>query len=153
MIIYKHYLTVQPWTLDFSINNIMVNSVVAWVRFSGLPIQYYHKSILHAIVKVVGIVMKVDYNTKVFKRGKFARLAIALDLTKPLVPKLWVDEKLQKVEYEGLPLIYFECGCYDHLRKSYLNKTCNKLRPDGEDIHATENQAPSPTTLEEKFDP
>ena len=58
-----HYLTVQPWSPTFNVSEKNVNSVVAWVRFWGMPIQYYYKSVLRAISGVVGKFIRVDYNT------------------------------------------------------------------------------------------
>lgn len=62
-VIYGHYLTVQPWTASFSVDDDCLTSVVAWVRFPELPIQYYHKGLLRAIAKTVGSIVRIDYNT------------------------------------------------------------------------------------------
>ncbi|XP_028802469.1 uncharacterized protein LOC114757564 [Neltuma alba] len=48
-------------------------------------------------------------------KARFARLAVKLDLTKPLVSKLRLDGITQYVEYEGLPTICYQCGRYGHL--------------------------------------
>ncbi|KAL4385985.1 hypothetical protein GQ457_09G013820 [Hibiscus cannabinus] len=49
-------------------------------------------------------------------RGRFARMAVSLDLRKPLVSKLFINGRLQVVEYESLPTIFFECGKYGHVK-------------------------------------
>ncbi|XP_050217715.1 uncharacterized protein LOC126668568 [Mercurialis annua] len=113
-VLFGHYLTVQPWSPEFSSDKINATSVTAWVRFPGLPIQYYHNNVLKAIAKTLGKVIKIDFNTEARERGKFARLAINLDLTKPLCSRILLDGRLQKVEYEGLPIICFNCGRYGH---------------------------------------
>ena len=59
-----HYLPVQSWSPSFNVAEKTVNSMVALVRFLGMSIQYYNKSVLRAISRVVGKFMKVDYNTK-----------------------------------------------------------------------------------------
>ncbi|KAI9073661.1 hypothetical protein K1719_044374 [Acacia pycnantha] len=46
-------------------------------------------------------------------RGRYARIAVLVDLQKPLVPWIKVDGRTHGVEYEGLPLICFECGRLD----------------------------------------
>lgn len=37
-VIYGHYLTMQPWTESFSVEDDKVALVVVWVRFPGLSI-------------------------------------------------------------------------------------------------------------------
>ncbi|KAL4308629.1 hypothetical protein GQ457_01G021290 [Hibiscus cannabinus] len=44
------------------------------------------------------------------KRGRFARLVVAVYLDKPLIPGIVIDGKHQPIEYEGLPNICFGCG-------------------------------------------
>ncbi|KAI9100091.1 hypothetical protein K1719_024309 [Acacia pycnantha] len=112
--IFGAYLTVQPWSLDFDAKSSVIAKVVAWVRIPGLSFRYYHKSTLRAIGSLLGEVVKMDYMTETKGRGKYARLAVLMDLQKPLVPWILVDGNRHGVEYEGLPLICFECGLYGH---------------------------------------
>lgn len=70
---------------------------------------------LRAIEEVIGQVLKIDYNTEGFDKARFARMAVKLDLTKPLVSKIKLDGLTQLVEYEGLPTICYSCGRYGHL--------------------------------------
>ncbi|KAI9126211.1 hypothetical protein K1719_002632 [Acacia pycnantha] len=87
------------------------------VGFGSLDfLRYYHKSIIRSIGSVFGEVIKVDYNTDSGDRGKFARLAVNIDLTKPLISKIQVDGETIFVEYEGLPTICFNCGRYGHFQ-------------------------------------
>ncbi|KAL1173841.1 hypothetical protein V6Z11_A05G439900 [Gossypium hirsutum] len=46
--------------------------------------KFYNKKLLRLIVGTLGKVVKVNYNTTVRKRGKFARFAVVVDLMKPL---------------------------------------------------------------------
>ncbi|KAE8660608.1 hypothetical protein F3Y22_tig00116951pilonHSYRG00499 [Hibiscus syriacus] len=62
----------------------------------------------------IGKIIKVDYNTNAGERGKFARLAVAVDLNKPLLPCIGIDGFVQKLEYEGLQHICYKCGVYRH---------------------------------------
>ncbi|KAF2301984.1 hypothetical protein GH714_031138 [Hevea brasiliensis] len=45
-------------------------------------------------------------------RGKFARIAIKVDLNKPLLAKFDIEGRVQNVEYKGLYNICFSCGCF-----------------------------------------
>lgn len=51
-------------------------------------------------------------------KGRFARVCVEIDLTKPLVAKFWLDKRWYSVEYEGLHLICYKCGRYGHGLKS-----------------------------------
>ncbi|KAK4276089.1 hypothetical protein QN277_019078 [Acacia crassicarpa] len=84
--IFGAYLTVQPWSIEFDPRNAKVSKVVVWVRILGLSFRYYHKSVLCAIGKLLGEVVKVDYMTETRGRGRYARIAVLIDLQLPLVP-------------------------------------------------------------------
>ncbi|KAI9086815.1 hypothetical protein K1719_031409 [Acacia pycnantha] len=120
--IYGHYLTVQPWPPSFRTLEHVINHVMRWIRLPKLPARYYHKSIIRSIGSVFGEVIRVDYNTDSGDRGKFSRLAVSIDLTKPLISKIQVDGEIIFVEYEGLPTICFHCGRYGHLQISCPRK-------------------------------
>ncbi|KAL4379799.1 hypothetical protein GQ457_02G025960 [Hibiscus cannabinus] len=120
--IYGNYLTVQPWSRSFSTLEKHPSRVVVWVRLPGLPYCYYSKALFRRIVAIVGDVVRVDYNTKVWERGKFARLAVTVDLNKPLVPCIGIDGFIQNLEYEGLHHICYNYGVYGHLKESCMGK-------------------------------
>lgn len=114
-----HCLTVQSWK--------HASLVVAWIRFSGLPI-HYNESVIRTIARVLGKCMKVDYNTEETHRGKFARVAVALNLNKPLISHLrWIVEC--RVGYEHLSLICFVCGKYGHVSEVCKEKEWGVLKP------------------------
>ncbi|KAI9115998.1 hypothetical protein K1719_012928 [Acacia pycnantha] len=108
------YLVVQPWTLNFDPSLSVMSKVVVWVRIPGLSFRYYHKTALKAIGTLLGEVIRVDPMTENRGRGRYARIAVLMDLLKPLVPWIKVDGKLHGIEYEGLPQICFTCGRYGH---------------------------------------
>ncbi|KAL4310070.1 hypothetical protein GQ457_01G015050 [Hibiscus cannabinus] len=116
-VVYGSYLTVQPWSRHFSTNADHPDKVMVWVRLSKLPYHYYTKSLFRYIVNSIGKVVRIDYNTEDGKRGRFARLAVIIDLHKPLVSSIIIDGLRQDIEYEGLPTIYFTCGKYGHSKE------------------------------------
>ncbi|CAI0423863.1 unnamed protein product [Linum tenue] len=59
------------------------------------------------------------------ERGKFARIAVELDMTKPLATRIRLDGFWQPVLYENLPEICFECGRIGHTEESCSKKVCN----------------------------
>ncbi|KAL4384619.1 hypothetical protein GQ457_15G006160 [Hibiscus cannabinus] len=108
----------RPWSRSFSTSEKHPSKVVVWVRLPGLPYKYYSKALFRRIAAIVGDVVKVDYNTKAGERGKFARLAVTVDLNKPLIPCIGIDNFVQKLEYEGLHMICYKCGVFGHLQES-----------------------------------
>ncbi|KAE8713266.1 hypothetical protein F3Y22_tig00110213pilonHSYRG00218 [Hibiscus syriacus] len=88
--------------------------VIVWVILPGLPYRYYSKAIFRRIAMVIGQVVKIDYSTNSGERGRFAHLAVLVNLNKPLIICLKIDGFWQKIEYEGLQQICFQCGVYGH---------------------------------------
>ncbi|XP_028777691.1 uncharacterized protein LOC114734269 [Neltuma alba] len=68
---------------------------------------------------IIGHVLRIDYNTEGLDKARFVRLAVKIDLTKPLVSMIKLDGTTQFVEYEGLPTI-----CYHYSRYGHLKATC-----------------------------
>ncbi|KAK5802696.1 hypothetical protein PVK06_030311 [Gossypium arboreum] len=79
-------------------------------------VRFHDKSnfecLLKAIGQLVGPVVRIDVNTMLEKRGQFAHLVVCVDLKRPLISKIRIEERLQTVEYEGLSNVYFRCGVY-----------------------------------------
>ncbi|KAA3463576.1 GroES-like zinc-binding alcohol dehydrogenase family protein [Gossypium australe] len=114
-VIFGQYLTVQPWSISFDPAQDFPNVVMAWIRLPGLPSYLYNHKIITEIGGMVGKVVKLDLNTNNKVRGRFARLAVYVDLGKPLVSQIWINDRKQNVEYESLSTICFYCGRYGHV--------------------------------------
>lgn len=112
--IFGRYLNVRPWSPDFSASNNEMDMQVVWVRLPELPESYYADCLLRVISQAIGTVVKIDDHTSSGRRGRFARLAVCVDLRKPLVSKLKISGHTQKVEYESLPVVCFNCGIFRH---------------------------------------
>ncbi|CAL1410395.1 unnamed protein product [Linum trigynum] len=117
-VILDHYLLVHPWSPNFRTSDKPHRSVVAWVQFPELPVHFYHREVLFAIGNLIGRTIKLDYHTETLQRGKFARMAIDLDMTKPLPTRIHLDGKWQGVVYENLPHICYGCGKIGHVEDS-----------------------------------
>ncbi|KAK5771113.1 hypothetical protein PVK06_047288 [Gossypium arboreum] len=117
-VFFGHYLTVQPWKIDFNPNLPNPNSVLTWIRFPGLPSHFYKKQILMEIGGLIGKVTKLDTNTDSRARGRYARMAVLVNLGRPLVSKIFINGNPQRIEYENLPVVCFNCGCYGHTKES-----------------------------------
>ncbi|KAG8373229.1 hypothetical protein BUALT_Bualt11G0002000 [Buddleja alternifolia] len=121
-VVANHYLVVWKWSKEFHPSTDKVLSAVAWVRIPELAIEYYREEIIFCIAKGLGKPIKVDRNTFWASRGKYARICIEIDLSKPLRSAISVNGKLYPVVYENLPVICFECG-----RVGHRSSACPKL--------------------------
>ncbi|KAH7528625.1 hypothetical protein FEM48_Zijuj05G0092000 [Ziziphus jujuba var. spinosa] len=113
-IIAGHYLSVQAWRPEFDPLTDRIRRMVIWVRLPYLSFEYYNRSILTQIGNLFGRTLKINNTTEMANRGKFARLCVEMDISKPLVPKLVIGSRIQNVEYEGLGMICFHCGLIGH---------------------------------------
>jgi hypothetical protein len=113
-LIYDHYLITREWTPNFHPNNATIEKAAVWVRISGLPIEYYDAKILHYIGNRIGQTVKVDRNTLLQERGKYARVCVEVDLNKPLLAMFELKGEVYKVEYEGLHMLCRRCGKFGH---------------------------------------
>jgi hypothetical protein len=158
-LIFDHCLAVAHWTPEFASPNAKVDKTIVWVRFPGLNLVYYDESFLLAMASALGRPIKVDTNTLKIERGKFARVCVEIDLTMPVVGKIWVNGHWYKVQYEVLHLICTSCGCYGHLGRNCSSKpaTTNTTAPPPPQA-ATNHQGssqqlqqPGPTNIESQL--
>ncbi|KAJ8767096.1 hypothetical protein K2173_012687 [Erythroxylum novogranatense] len=91
-----------------------ITRAVVWLRFLELPIARYHPRILAALVNIVGTLVKIDEATLMIHRGKYARIAVEVDMSKPLRSTVDLDGEMLRVAYEGLPTMCFTCGMVGH---------------------------------------
>ncbi|XP_039063785.1 uncharacterized protein LOC120208632 [Hibiscus syriacus] len=129
-------LTVHSWSREFSTVERYSSKVIVWVRLSRLPYRYYTKMLLRSIASLIERVIRVDYNTNAGEKGRFARIAVVVNLNKPLIPCISVDNFNQKTGYEGLQQICFNCGIYGHAKEN-----CN-LRKEGMQTNDKVNPPP-----------
>ncbi|XVF06930.1 hypothetical protein REPUB_Repub06bG0093500 [Reevesia pubescens] len=113
-LIADHYLTIRRWTPGFRSEEATIDSVAAWIRFPGMPLEYYDNTILRRLGDEIGRSVRIDRTTSNMSRGKFARMCVELDLNKPLVSKIFIGGRWQKIEYEGLKMLCFHCGRFGH---------------------------------------
>ncbi|CAI0426560.1 unnamed protein product [Linum tenue] len=123
-VILDHYLIVHQWSPSFRTSDKPHRSVVAWVQLPELPVHFYHREILFALGNLIGRTVKLDYHTENLERGKFARIAVELDMTRPLPSRIRLDGAWQQITYENLPIICYECG-----RIGHVEEDCPQLLP------------------------
>ena len=115
--IQDHYLAVKQWSPNFNPVDPCFGHTLVWIRFSALNVLFYHESALRTIASAVGKPVKVDVVTTNGDRGKFARVCVEVDLSKPVVKRVKVEDQWQTVEYASLQLICGRCNCYGHAQR------------------------------------
>ncbi|CAN1191392.1 hypothetical protein LINPERHAP2_LOCUS41033 [Linum perenne] len=82
--------------------------------------------ILKLIGDRIGRTVRIDHTTLEGSMGNFAMICVEVDLSKPLLSKYHLRRRVRRIEYEGLHVICFSCGCYGH-----KDETC-KQEPEAE---------------------
>lgn len=54
-------------------------------------------------------------------------MAVYVNLNDPLISQILIDRKIQRVEYESLPMICFHCGRYGHMKENCLHNSGNPI--------------------------
>lgn len=115
--IYDHILAVSQWSSKFNATTATIDKTMVWIRIPSLNLVYYDESLLWALASMVGNPVKVDLHTLKVARGRFARMCVEIDLTKPVVGRVGINGDWYRVQYEGLHIICTHCGCYGHVLK------------------------------------
>lgn len=113
--LFDHYLCVSQWSPEFAAPNANIQRTMVWIRFPGLNLLYYDENVLLGMASVVSRPIRVDQNTLKVAQGRFARVCVEIDLSKPVIGKIWLRDHWYCVEDEGLHLICAKCGRYGHL--------------------------------------
>ncbi|KAK9028195.1 hypothetical protein V6N11_068006 [Hibiscus sabdariffa] len=93
------YISVEPWTEDFTTTQPYLSNIITWICLPGLLVTLYKRSWIIELGECIGRVLKLDYQTETGRRGKFVKMVIRVNLSKPLVSKIVINGLIQLVEY------------------------------------------------------
>ncbi|KAK5838380.1 hypothetical protein PVK06_007109 [Gossypium arboreum] len=113
--------------------------VLTWIQLPNPPGHLYKW-------KIIGKMVKLDLQTNNQTIGHFARLVVYINLDRPLISKIYVDEATQQVEYEALPTVCFMCGKYRHAKDLCTSVMANQKSAD---LVNTENNPREESTIVE----
>ncbi|GLT40485.1 hypothetical protein SLA2020_146200 [Shorea laevis] len=120
-----YYLTIRRWEPNFdpakAINSTTTTAV--WARFPNLSADHYDPTTLQKIGNEVGTLLRVDAHTAHHTRGQYARVCVQIDLSRPVVKTVRIGKKKQRVLYEGVNALCFNCG-----RIGHRNNQCPGLK-------------------------
>ncbi|CAH9135136.1 unnamed protein product [Cuscuta epithymum] len=72
----EHYITLHQWRKGLNLRNNKILTTVAWVRFPGFPIEFFHPEAIERITNKIGKPVPVDQATKIGARGTYARIRV-----------------------------------------------------------------------------
>ena len=113
-----HFLSIRPWEPFFKPASASVSSIAVWVRLHELPMELYELEVLKQICEAIRKVLRIDSHIAMEARGRYARLCIQLDVTKPLIDTVLIGKFEQPVVYEGIHKLCFSCGRLGHRKES-----------------------------------
>ena len=117
-----HFLAIKPWEPYFRASGENLSSVVVWVRFPELPIEFYDIEVLKEIGSAIGPVLRIDSYTATRSCGSYARLCIQIDLDKPLIKSIRIGRLVLQVKYERISSLCFCCGRLGHKQENCCYK-------------------------------
>lgn len=114
-LLFNYYLAIQQWKPDFEPSTDGFKNMAIWVQLPELPIEYYETQALLKIGKGIGKPIKIDWHTSQAKTGKYARMCIEIDTSKPLTKSLKIGRRKQRITYEISSEFCYKCGKVGHL--------------------------------------
>ncbi|XP_031127744.1 uncharacterized protein LOC116029845 [Ipomoea triloba] len=108
---------------------------------------------LQKVGNKLGRIVRIDHTTSLVSRGKFTRVCVESDITKPLISRFTLEDKVWHVAYEGIHVVCFSCGMYGH--KQDLCPTASKAdEREGQELRRrprTSNRQPAQTNRQGKL--
>ncbi|GKV19127.1 hypothetical protein SLEP1_g29421 [Rubroshorea leprosula] len=111
-----YFLTMRRWEPNFVPSEALQSftTTAVWAQLPNLSADYYDPSTLQKIGNKVGNLLRVDAHTEHHTRGQYARICVQVDLSKPVVKQVRIGRHRQKVLYEGVNALCFNCGRIGH---------------------------------------
>ena len=88
--------------------------MAVWIRLAELPIEFFHPDFLRIVGNAIGTFLRIDTITTLVAKGHFARICVQIDLEKPLMPHITIGKFIQKIQYENIPMLCYNCGILGH---------------------------------------
>ncbi|CAN1132894.1 hypothetical protein LINPERHAP2_LOCUS7322, partial [Linum perenne] len=114
---FEYYITVARWTPGFN-EEEPIRHILTWVRLPKLPIHFFNQTAVTRIGNHIGRTVRLDLATSDGARARYARVCVEVDLSKPLLGKYMIGDRVFYVEYECLENICHTCGIHGHSTNS-----------------------------------
>lgn len=124
-------LVVHPWKKDIEQDDSLFNISLMWVQVWEIPSQWLTSETVWKIGKVFNQVSNVLIPETGSKDGRFEKMLVEVDLSKPLIRGTTLSCEGEKrwilFKYESLPLFCFCCGSVGHAERLCGIKTKEAL--------------------------
>lgn len=108
----------QRWRRNFDPFKESIKFIIIWVCLFGLQVELWDENILRKLLKQIGRVIKIDVDSEEVSKGRFARVCVEVDISKPLKMDIKYKRgnsiKSALIDYENFPDICYGCGQRDH---------------------------------------
>ena len=121
----KYLLVLQKLGKGDFVSSLSFDKTSFWIQIHGLPLRMQTTKVAKKITDSMGVIKKVDVGPMGFSVGKYLRLRLTIDISKPLCrgrvvrmggnEKGWVD-----FPYKRLPIFCYWCGKLDHDDRDFL---------------------------------
>ncbi|XP_020703793.1 uncharacterized protein LOC110115032 [Dendrobium catenatum] len=106
------------WTPMFDPNSFKGISSPVWITLPCLPLYCWDEDSIARIASCFCSPMYIDGNTFRWSKCEFTRVYVRIDLEKKLPNGVWVEGSagrfFQRVEYEKIDLLFYQCGKVGH---------------------------------------
>ncbi|XP_020704540.1 uncharacterized protein LOC110115610 [Dendrobium catenatum] len=128
----------DKWSPHFDPKSFKGISAPIWIRLPCLPLYCWDEENIIRIASRVGVPMILDGNSFKWGKREFARVCVCLNMENSLPHGIWVDKIagrfFQKIEYEKIDSICYQCGkvghdskiCPDIVRKKTAEQDGNR---------------------------
>ncbi|KAF7827072.1 uncharacterized protein G2W53_018236 [Senna tora] len=118
-------LVIDKWQPEMTTDNLHINTVAVWLRFSGVPLELISNYVAFRLGEIAGEVVELDPDNDSRKNMEFLRVKVLLNLTKPLLMGTFFPlSSRTKVWLSCMPERTYrlceQCG-----RIGHLDKDCN----------------------------
>lgn len=138
-----------PWFFDKSLilldkletnvrpQDLMFKYVSIWVQLHSLPLMCFSRETIWQLGLRLGEVEDVEMDQEGDFWGRFARVRVRIDITRPLHRGLMIitEEKIGKLwipcRYEKIPEFCYWCGCIGHTQTECVDPKMEGLNNEG----------------------
>ncbi|XP_026457315.1 uncharacterized protein LOC113358023 [Papaver somniferum] len=118
----EDFMLIERCKEDSLLKDYDFKYVCFWIHVYGLPFSMLNPSKVLNIIQNIGKPDPID-TTMAAKWGKYTRVRVQLDITKPLPKDMIITLKSKKkitihFRYEKLPRMCFFCGFFGHVKKT-----------------------------------
>lgn len=89
-----------------------------WIRMPQLPTKFYKLIVIKKAANRIGPLLRLDNFTAAGTRANFARMCVQVNLDHPLLGAIWIGDWKQKIQYEGVHTLCFNCGMVGHRKEN-----------------------------------